>query len=385
MVIMDFKGRLERVRAQMKEKGIGLMYLRRGANLWYLTGIKRSGASLTDHNHYGDYVTGAYIGADSGFTLVAPRMGGSGWQSQAEGKPWVEDVLILDESERPKDMMKRVLDGFKLKGTGICIEERAWAHTTLLLSELEPKSRVTNANELIEPMRMIKDKDEIALMKKAGEITDKVYGKVVDYLKVGVYEYDVAHEVDYQFTKNGAEQNSFVTGVRFRSPKHPWSLGGPRNGPRKLEEGDTISFDFGCVYKGYCSDFGRTVYVGAPPAKVKEIHDKVMESQAAAIEKMIDSTITATGLDIVARSIIEDAGYGENFVHRLGHGIGVTVHEPPYLYRPDETLLRTGMTFTIEPSILLFGSWSARVEDVVMVSEKGGVTFSNYHKELTTI
>ena len=100
---MDFKGRLERVRAQMNEKGIGVMYLRRGANLWYLTGINRSGPSLTDHNHYGDYVTGAYIGADDGFTLVAPRMGGSGWQSQAEGKPWVEEVLILDESERPKD------------------------------------------------------------------------------------------------------------------------------------------------------------------------------------------------------------------------------------------------------------------------------------------
>ncbi len=99
---------------------------------------------------------------------------------------------------------------------------------------------------------------------------------------------------------------------------------------------------------------------------------------------MVDGTITAEGLDRVARGLIEEAGYGECFVHRLGHGIGVTVHEPPFLYIPDDTVLRTGMTFTVEPSILLPSSWSARVEDVVMVVEEG-VPFGNYHKELTTI
>ncbi|MFB0543705.1 MAG: M24 family metallopeptidase, partial [Candidatus Bathyarchaeia archaeon] len=248
-----------------------------------------------------------------------------------------------------------------------------------------PRSEFSIASEIIAPMRMIKDKDEVDVMKKAGEITDKVYGKVVDSLKRGQTEYDVACEVDYQFKKHGVSYTSFVTGVRFRSPKHPWSLSSPRSSPRVLEEGDTISFDFGAVYEGYCSDFGRTVYVGNPPAQVKKIHDKVMEAQAAAIEKMIDGTITAQELDRLARNIIEKAGYGPNFTHRLGHGIGVTVHEPPFLYIPDDTLLRSGMTFTVEPSILLQNSWSARVEDVVMVTDKGGVPFSNYHKELTII
>jgi Xaa-Pro aminopeptidase len=177
-----------------------------------------------------------------------------------------------------------------------------------------------------------------------------------------------------------------VTAVKFRSPKHPWGLWGSDGPePRLLEEGDTISFDFGCVYKGYCSDFGRTVYVGNPPDKVRRIHDVVVEAQAAAIERMVDGEVTATQLDSVARGIVERAGYGPNFVHRLGHGIGVTVHEPPFLYLPEDTVLRKGMTFTVEPSILLFGEWSARVEDVVMVTAKGGVPFSSYHKELTTI
>ncbi len=383
---MNFKGRLERARQEMRERGIGLMYLRRGANLWYLTGIRRRGPELTDSNAYGDYVCGAYIGADGGFTLVGPRMGGSGWAGEAEGKPWVEDVVIFDEHRRPKDVMREVLDAFKVKGRGVSVDDRAWTHTSLLLRDALPGSEVSLASDIIAPMRMIKDDDEVALMKKAGEITDQVYGEVADFLRVGVTEVDVAHEVDYQFAKRGVEYNSFVTGVRFSSPSKPRVRHAPRRQEeRRLEEGDSISFDFGACYRGYCSDFGRTAFVGKPSDEFVKIHDTVMEAQAAAMEKMIDGTITATQLDRVARGIIEDAGYGECFTHRLGHGIGVTVHEPPFLYIPDETVLRKGMTFTVEPSILLPGSWSARVEDVVMVTEKGGEPFSNYHKEITVV
>jgi len=382
---MDYEGRLSRVREAMREKGIALMYLRRGANLFYLTGIKRKVPELTDSNSYGDYIHGAYITLTGGITVVAPRMGASGWQRQAEGKPWITRVRIVDESERPKEVLREVIGQLNMRGKGVAIEERAWAHTVLLFRQVMPYSKLSNASEIIEPMRMIKDGDEIEVMKKAGEITDRVYGKVVDGLERGMTELDVANAIDYEFRKQGAEYNSFVTGVRFRSPSHPWALGESPDEPRVLEDGDTISFDFGCVYEGYCSDFGRTVFVGDPPAKVREIHDLVMTAQGTAIEQMKAGELTCEQLDSVARGIIERAGYGDNFVHRLGHGIGLTVHEPPYLYIPDRTLLAEGMTFTVEPSVLLFGEWSARVEDVVLVTKTGGVTFSNFHKELTTI
>jgi len=382
---MDYEGRLGRVREAMRENGIALMYLRRGANLFYLTGIKRKGPELTDSNSYGDYIHGAYITLTGGITILAPRMGASGWQKQAEGKPWISRVRILDESERPKEVLREVIGQLNMRGKGVAIEERAWAHTVLLFRQVMPYSKLSNASEIIEPMRMIKDSDEIEVMKKAGEITDRVYGKIVDSLERGQSEIDVANLIDYEFRKQGAEYNSFVTGVRFRSPNHPWALGESPDKPRLLEDGDTISFDFGCVYKGYCSDFGRTVYVGEPPAKVQEIHEIVMMAQATAIEQMRAGELTCEQLDSVARGIIERAGYGENFVHRLGHGIGLTVHEPPYLYIPDSTPLEEGMTFTVEPSILLFGEWSARVEDVVLVTKTGGETFSNFHKDLTTI
>ena len=385
VMAMDYEGRLSRIREAMREKGIALMYLRRGANLFYLTGIKRGGPELTDNNSYGDYIQGAYIGQTGGITLVAPRMGGDEWLKKVNGKPWITEVKILNESERPKEVLRRVFGAYNLRGKRIAIEERAWALTVILFREVLPYSKLVNANELIEPMRMIKDKDEIVVMKKAGEITDNVYGKVVDSLERGITEFDVAHQIDYEFRKLGAEYNSFVTGVRFRSPKHPWTIETSKKEPRVIEDGDTISFDFGCVYDGYCSDFGRTVCVGDPPAKVRNIHDLVMIAQATAIEQMKPGELTCMQLDSVARGIIERAGYGENFVHRLGHGIGITVHEPPYLYLPDDTVLQEGMTFTIEPSILLFGEWSSRVEDVVMVTKDGGVPFSNYHKELTII
>lgn len=382
---MDYEGRLVRIREAMKENGIMLLYLRRGANLFYLTGIKRKGPELTDSNSYGDYIHGAYIGQSGGITLVAPRMGGSNWLHEAQDKPWITEVKILNETEHPKEVLRRIFGAYSLRGKGIAVEERAWAHTVLLFRELLPYSKLVNANEIIEPMRMIKDDDEIALMKKAGEITDRVYGSIVDRLERGMTEFEVEHIIDYEFRKRGAEYNSFTTSVRFRSPKHPWGLGTSNSEPRILEEGDTISFDFGCVYKGYCSDFGRTVFVGNPPDKVRKIHDLVITAQTSAIDQMNAGVLTCEQLDRVARGIIERAGYGENFVHRLGHGIGITVHEPPYLYIPDDTLLQEGMTFTVEPSILLFGEWSARVEDVVLVTKNGGLPFSNYHKELTII
>lgn len=382
---MDYEGRLSRVREAMRERGIALMYLRRGANLFYLTGIKRKGPELTDSNSYGDYIHGAYITLTGGITIVAPRMGASGWRKQIEEKPWITRIRILDESERPKETLREVIGQLNMRGKGVAIEARAWAQTVLLFRQVMPYSKLSNASEIIEPMRMIKDSDEIEVMKRAGEITDRVYGKVVDGLERGMSEIDVANAIDYEFRKQGAEYNSFVTGVRFRSPNHPWALGESPDKPRLLEDGDTISFDFGCVYQGYCSDFGRTVYVGEPPAKVREIHEIVMTAQTTAIEQMRAGELTCEQLDSVARGIIERAGYGENFVHRLGHGIGLTVHEPPYLYIPDDTPLAEGMTFTVEPSVLLFGEWSARVEDVVLVTKTGGVTFSNFHKDLTTI
>jgi Xaa-Pro aminopeptidase len=125
--------------------------------------------------------------------------------------------------------------------------------------------------------------------------------------------------------------------------------------------------------------------MGEPSNNYRKVHEVVLQAQAAAVKRMVGGMLNATQLDRVARGIIEKAGHGTEFVHRLGHGIGVSVHEPPFLYQPDDTTIRNGMTFTIEPSILLKGSWSNRVEDVVLVTEKGGEYLTQYSRELTVL
>lgn len=261
---MDYKGRLGRAREEMRKRGIGMMFLTYGANLWYLAGVHRRRPELTDTNAYGDYVCGAYIGADGGFILVAPRMGGAFFQREADKKPWIDRVRIIDESEKPKDVLTEVVKSFHLKGRGVSLDDRAWMKSGLLLQQILPDSSFSLASDIIAPMRMVKDADEIAVMQKAGEITDEVYGEVLKFLKVGVTEYDVAHEIDYQFAKRGVEHPSFVTGVRFTRPGKPRQIGALRATRKRLEEGDAITFDFGACYNGYCSDFGRTAFVGEP-------------------------------------------------------------------------------------------------------------------------
>jgi Xaa-Pro dipeptidase len=144
-------------------------------------------------------------------------------------------------------------------------------------------------------------------------------------------------------------------------------------------------FDFGAAYNGMCYDFGRTVFFGEPDDEYKKIYKLVMDSQAAGIAAMKAGQVTAAQVDAAARQVIEDAGYGEEFRHRLGHGIGMDVHEPPFLTKTDHTILQEGMLFTIEPSITQFNTFSARVEDVVVVRPDGGEPLTSQFQEMHVI
>ena len=383
---MDYESRLKRAREAMNERNIGLMYLTHGANLWYLAGIQRSPEGLTDHNRYGDYICGAYIGTDGGFTLIAPRMGRNFYLNEAESKPWIDSVRVIDESERPEVVLHEVIKSFGLKNKGISLDNHACAESVLTFRQVLCDNPFSIASDIITPMRMIKDDDEIAVMRKAGEITDEVYNSVLKFIKVGMTEYDIAYEIDHQFSKRGVDYPSFITGIKFTRPGGTLlKVGSTRATADILREGDSITFDFGACYQGYCSDFGRTAFTGEPPVELQKAYRFMIEAQETAIKAMVGGTITAMQLDKVARGIIDRAGYGHRFTHRLGHGIGVTVHEPPYLYQPDDTLLVSGMTMTVEPSITLPDSYGCRVEDVVVVTEDGGLPLTNFHKEIVVI
>ncbi|MGH9176907.1 MAG: M24 family metallopeptidase, partial [Vicinamibacterales bacterium] len=244
-------------------------------------------------------------------------------------------------------------------------------------------ARIVNAHEFISTMRMVKDDDERAIMRANARLTDEAYEAVLPQLSIGMSEQEIAWVVDREIRERGGEFVSFHTGIRIGGGSA--SRGGSIHDSitdQRLEQGSVLAFDFGMLKDGYCSDFGRTVFIGEPTDEQRAVHDLVMRAQAAAIAAMRDGQITAAGLDRIARSIIAEAGYGPQFIHRLGHSIGKDVHEPPFLLEGDETILRTGMCFTIEPSIFMSDGAFVRVEDVVMVTPDGGENFNVTDHEL---
>ena len=383
---MDFASRLATLRRRMEADGIDFLFLTRGANLFYLAGVRRQLEHGTDHNAFGDWASGGYIGRTGGLVLLAPRMGGRFFEAEAADKPWIDRVRLIQESEDPLAVMRQTIADVAPGARSVAIDDRAWTQTSVAVREILPQATVTLASALIMPMRMIKDADEIAAMRRASEVADLVWERTIPFLRVGVSEHEVAREIDYQFQLAGAEYTSFVTGITFFGPAGV-SRGGllRSTAGRTLQPGDSITFDFGCVLDGYCSDFGRSAFVGEPPAEYRRVHDLVLEAQAAGIRAMKAGQITGAEANAIARQVLADAGYVDYFTHRLGHAIGVTVHEPPTLDVVDHTTLQANMLFTVEPSVFIPGRLGNRVEDVVMVTEEGGVPLNRASHALQLI
>ncbi len=225
-------------------------------------------------------------------------------------------------------------------------------------------------------------------MRKATAIADQAFAAVLARLKPGITDLDVATEVDYQLQALGAEWTSFPTGIVFSGKTDPRDEDSAREvgppGHQVLAPGMHIAFDFGAVYQGYCSDFGRTVFCGDPDPELRRIHDLIMTDQAAGMAAMKAGQAKGQDVDKAARSLIAEAGYGDFFWHRLGHGIGIDVHEPLFLTASETRTLEAGMTFTVEPGVLSKGI-AVRVEDVVLVTPEGGESLNTTTKELLVI
>lgn len=384
---MDYAGRLRAVQETMREREIDLMFLPRAANLFYVAGIRRQLEHGTDHNAYGDWLSGGYIGQEGPVHLVAPRMGGGFWVNEAEGKPWVAEPRLILEPIPPLDALRETLTGFGMTAgkRRIALDERAWSQLAMALQELLPEAELVNANEIIAPMRAIKSDEELAVMQRGSDLTDRVFENVLSRLQPGVSEYDVAHEIDYQFVTLGAEYTSFETGVFFVAEEMDGGGKTIRSGGKQLQHGDSIMFDFGGLIAGYATDFGRSAFLGEPPAAYLRVHEAVVQAQADAMAAMIAGRCTAAEANRIARQVIAAAGYDEGFTHRLGHGIGVTVHEPPFLDGVDETVLQERMVFTVEPSIVYSGRFGNRIEDMVVVTKEGGQPMSRIERTLFMI
>lgn len=382
----DYAGRIAAVRSEMERRGISVLFLPESSSREYVTGLHRDVGDPTETNRPGDWVSGVYIGLAGGPIVVEPRMGSDRMERQIEHLPWISDLRVLGEPDDYKGVMAGIVRDLRGGKGDIAVGDRTWAKTVIDLLAAAPDAKIVNAHDFLSLMRMVKDEAEREVLRANARLTDEVYEAILPRIELGMNEQEIAWVVEREMYERGGEFVSFHTGIRIGGG--PASRGGSIHDSitaQRLERGTVLAFDFGLLKDGYCSDFGRTVFAGNPTDEYRAVFDLVMHAQAAAIDAMRDGQITAAGLDNVARSIIAEAGYGPQFIHRLGHSIGKDVHEPPFLLEGDDTILRTGMCFTIEPSVFMADGAFIRVEDVVMVTPDGGENFNATGHELRVL
>lgn len=234
---------------------------------------------------------------------------------------------------------------------------------------------------LINGLREIKTKEEDQKVKKAQRIAEKAFEYILTFIKVGKSEKEVALELDYFMLKNGAEALSFdtiVAGGKNSSKPHAVP------GDYRLKSGDFITIDFGALYEGYHSDMTRTLALGSVDGKKQEVYQTVLAAQIAGL-KALKPALACQAADRVCRYIIEKAGYGENFGHGTGHGVGIEIHEGPTLSPLGKGELKAGHLVTVEPGIYLPGAFGVRIEDMALITEEGAENLTKTHKELLVL
>ncbi|GIK72177.1 MAG: peptidase [Chloroflexota bacterium] len=367
--MFDYSQRLARVQQTMAAQGVDLLFLNASTNLQYLTGIPRDEPNYGNTMYPGEWLTGAWVPQQGAPILTLPRMLADFHLGAIPGY----DVRVLPDAGDAAALARDVLTALRTpEQAHIAVDDRSWAELVLNVQKLRPAATLSQASAILAPLRRIKDEDEIAVMRKAGEITEAAYAATLPQLKHGMTNLDLITEVNYQLRKHGSRAPSFVTAFYNMGRNYPFDFTNREEVLQiPLEPPVSVSFDFGAVYAGYCYDFGRSVFFGEPDEEYRRVHALVMASQAAGIAALRAGG-TCQAADAAARQVIAEGGYGHAFRHRLGHGIGMDVHEPPFLTAGDATVLEAGMCFTVEPSIFLPRHLGARVEDVVVVRGDGG-------------
>ena len=297
-----------------------------------------------------------------------------------QAKDEVSDYAILVARDSPLEAARKrsLLKGQKRVG----FESQYVSHATFnSFKRLFVGSVFVPTQSIVERIASIKDDSEIELLKKAAAITDKAFRKVLQILKPGIAEREVAAEISYWHRRFGADGDGFeaivASGVRGALPHG-------RASEKKIRKGELVTLDFGCRFAGYHSDLTRTVAVGRPNNRAKKIYSIVLDAQCKAIDAA-RSGITARFLDGVARRHIRVAGYGKYFSHSLGHGLGIEIHEPLRLSAKSKDILSAGNVVTIEPGIYIPGFGGVRIEDDVVIRENGCEVLTHAPKELVIL
>jgi Xaa-Pro aminopeptidase len=286
--------------------------------------------------------------------------------------------IITIESGGYEEAINNILSSDNVKRLGFESKDMLYSRYQELLDKLNV-DELTPINDEITRLRRIKTPKELEYIKQAESIGDKVFTEILTFIKPGMTELEIAARIEYLLKLYGGQRTSFsaivASGVNSSMPHAVPSL-------KKIEDGDFLTMDYGCVYEGYCSDMTRTIVVGKASDKQKQIYNIVLEAQLAALD-VIKAGLKGKDVDKVARDIIYNAGYEGCFGHGLGHSVGLFIHEDPRLSPSEEGIIEAGMIETVEPGIYVRGFGGVRIEDLVVVTEDG---YENYtHSDKTLI
>ena len=374
-ITFDHAARRRRFDAVMDAEGVDAVWLPIGADLEYLTGIHRRVPTFGEVNYTHGWATGAFLAPGRDPVFVLPRMVTE--FDLPNGAPG--EVVTVNETDSGDETFSRVAASFAAT-RAFGVGARTWGSAMLRINAAYPSVPLVDATRLVNRLRRVKDAQELELMRRACSIVDEALEETAPRVAAGVTELDLAEEVNHHMLRNGSRTWSFDTAV--------WSMGPldqrdatVRISNQPLRQGMGVSFDFGAVVNGYCSDFGRTVHVGEPGSEYEKVHRLVMAAQQAGIDA-VRPGVTAAAVHEATRRVIVEGGYGDWFRHRTGHCIGLDVHEEPYISEEDQTPLEVGMAFTIEPSIFWPGRVGVRVEDIIVCTEAGGVNLNEFTHDM---
>ena len=358
----------------MREAGVDLLFLPPSSDLEYLTGVERMIPTFGQSQYAHGWVAGAFFRPGREPVFVLPRMM---TLFDVAGELPGELVVVSERDDGPAlfEAAARSLGETRT----LAIGDRSWAETMIHLTAALSPARVVTGSSLVNELRRTKSPEELAVMERACGVADATMAAVAPKVTPGVTMLDLVEEVEHVMRHHGSRVPSFTTHVFTGFGEGKSSADDTRTVP--AEEGDVVMFDFGAVVDGYCSDFGRTVCVGEPGSEVRDAHALVLAAQEAGLAALVPG-VAACEVNRACRQPIEEGGYGPNFKHRMGHGIGLDVHERPFVSEEDVTPLEAGMTFTDEPSILLDGRFGVRTEDVVVCEPGGGRKLNAFPPEL---
>ncbi len=342
--------RITLLQAQMAKSGMGLTAIAPTANMRYLLGF----VPMADERPC------ALLLTPDATRMVVPQLNAD----QVEANTNMA-ALRWTDAEGPRRAFTQALAELKVKPGGVLVaDDTMRADALLLLQELVSPGKSLPSFELMSGLRIRKSEVEIEALARAAAMADRALMAGAEACRPGVAEREVAEKISASFRSQGADAVSFTavgSGPNGAFPHHQF-------GDRRLEQGDMVILDIGATLDGYHSDVTRVVHLGKPTAQERAIYEVVLEANRRGREA-VKAGARARDVDRAARQFIEQAGYGPQFLHRTGHGLGLEVHEPPWITGESETELEPGMVFSVEPGIYLQGKFGVRLEDIVVVTD----------------